>query len=86
MTPEQAARRLGATVTTLRWLAAELAADRHPLSHVPVQLADALMSEPAGGCRGCGEPLPAPQRTGRPRVLCLVCSPRKTPENKRVVA
>lgn len=86
VTPEQTARRLGATVTTLRWLAAQLAAESHPLAHVPVQLADALLTEPVGGCRGCGEPLPTGNRTGRPRLLCLACSPRKTPENRRLVA
>lgn len=86
MTPEQLARRLGNTAAVLRWLAGQLASEKHPLSHVPIQLANALADVPVGGCRGCGEPLPAPQRTGRPRVMCLVCSPRKTPENPRVVA
>jgi hypothetical protein len=86
MTDLVTARRLGNTAAVLRWLAAQLASEKHPLSHVPMELANALTDVPVGGCRGCGDPLPAPQRTGRPRVLCLVCSPRKTPENKRVVA
>jgi hypothetical protein len=59
------ARRLGSMNAVLRWLAAELAAERHPLSHVPIQLANALTDVPVGGCRGCGGPLPKPQRTGQ---------------------
>lgn len=88
MTPESEylARRLGNAVTVARWLGRELASEKHPLAHVCAQLVAALTDLPVGGCRGCGDPLPAPQRTGRPRVLCLVCSPRKTQENKRVVA
>lgn len=83
---ELLARRLGSAATVARWLGRELASERHPLAHVAAQLVTALTDLPVGGCRVCGDPLPAPQRTGRPRMLCLVCSPRKTPENKRVVA
>jgi hypothetical protein len=74
---ERSERRLGNTVAVLRWLAAELAVERHPLAHVPAELARALLDPPDDGCRVCDGPLPAPAQTGRPRVLCLHCSPRR---------
>ncbi|GAB3048749.1 hypothetical protein GCM10027053_03900 [Intrasporangium mesophilum] len=74
MTPE----RLSATVRVLRWLSGELAAEHHALAHVPAQLASALLEEPAAGeCRTCGGPMPPPSRTGRPRSMCLSCSPAR---------
>lgn len=79
-------RRLGNTVAVLRWLAAELAVERHPLAHVPAELARALLEDPVGGCRACDGPLPAPARTGRPRALCLVCSPRRKPQENASVS
>lgn len=83
---ERLARQLGNASAVLRWLAGQLAAEKHPLAHIPAGLASALLEVPAAGCRTCGDPLPAPERTGRPRILCLACSPRKTQENARVVA
>lgn len=83
-TDEQLARRLGNTAAVLRWLAAQLAAEKHPLAHVPAELACSLVTAPAVGCRSCGGSLPPRERTGRPRVLCLECSPRKTPEKSTI--
>ncbi|NYI78741.1 hypothetical protein [Nocardioides panzhihuensis] len=77
MNDERLARRLGNTSAVLRWLAAQLAADKHPLAHVPADLARSLLDVPAEGCRSCDGPLPPAERTGRPRVLCLTCSPRR---------
>jgi hypothetical protein len=79
------AEQAGRAVHVLRWLSHELAAEKHPLAHVPAQLARALLEEPsAASCRSCGGELPAQERTGRPRVLCLTCSPRKTREKSTV--
>lgn len=74
LTPE----RLSAAVQVLRWLSTELAGERHALAHVPAQLAARLLEEPdAGSCRSCGGALPTPSGTGRPRAMCLSCSPRR---------
>jgi formylmethanofuran dehydrogenase subunit E len=75
---ENAANR-GALVRILRWLAAEMARDGYPLAHVPQQVAARLLDDLDGsiGCKRCGEALPAPARTGRPRTLCLACRPRR---------
>lgn len=69
------AAKVGDVVRILRVLSGELARDRHPLAHVPQQLASALLDEPVEGCQLCGGELPPPARTGRPRVRCLRCSP-----------
>jgi hypothetical protein len=81
-------RRLSIVVLSLRWLAGELARDRHPLAHLPEQLADALLAEPdEAGCRVCGGPLPVPLGVGRPRVRCERCSPpRRKPIAKSTMA
>jgi hypothetical protein len=88
MTDEAALRRTSTSVLALRWLAGQLAAERHPLAHVPQQIADALLEEPVGGCSLCGAPLPTPARTGRPRSRCTRCSPprRKQPANGTLAA
>jgi hypothetical protein len=85
VTPKQ----VGQAVQVLRWLASELAGERHPLAHVPQQVAAALLSGPgAGCCRLCGGPLPMPALTGRPRVRCERCSPsrRKLSAKSRMAA
>lgn len=75
--------RVGRAVHVLRWLSGELAAERHPLAHVPAQLARALLEDPAAGpgCTLCGGELPAAASTGRPRTRCLRCSPRRPAVN-----
>jgi hypothetical protein len=37
------------------------------------------MTVEQGVCRKCGEELPIPAATGRPRVFCLACRPRVVP-------
>lgn len=79
-------------VHQLRRLASRLAAERHPLAHVPQQVANQLVNDrgpaprpaggfvesPTGNCERCGRPLPLPTvKPGRPRKLCTVCSPRR---------
>lgn len=83
---EVTARRQGQLVTVLRYLAAQLASEKSAYSHIPMQLVSALLEEPVGGCRTCGAPLPVRNRTGRPRLLCTACSPKKTSEKSRVAA
>ena len=81
--------RLGQAVQVLRWLASQLASDRHPLAHVPQQVASALLAEPEQACRLCGGELP-PRLigAGRPRVRCETCSPprRKSDANPTMAA
>ncbi|QWC83715.1 hypothetical protein KLP28_08630 [Nocardioidaceae bacterium] len=77
----------------LRAFSRRLAAERHPQAHVPNLLANRLndarvpapapprgkVSSPTGNCRICGNALPLPSTgRGRPRTLCLTCSPPKT--------
>jgi hypothetical protein len=84
---EAGRRRVSTCVLALRWLAGQLAAERHPLAHVPAQVAASLLEEQVGGCRMCGAPLPQPARTGRPRSRCLRCSPsRRKPSAKSTIA
>ena len=73
----------GHAVAVLRWLAGELHADRHPLAHVPMELAAVVADGgPRTGCKRCGGPV-EPVRVGRPRVTCETCRPpRRTPEPK----
>lgn len=75
---ERVERRLGNVVGVLHWLAGQMAAEGSAFEHVPAGIARSLLGPPAGGRRQCDGPLPAPARTGRPRVVCLSCSPRKT--------
>lgn len=82
---ERLVRKLSNAAVLARWLAGELARERHPLAHVPAELAAALLDVPVAGCKDCGAPLPV-QRKGRPRLFCLACSPRKSPEKFRLVS
>jgi hypothetical protein len=84
---------LSSAVKRLRTLSRELRAERHPLAHVAQQIANDLVDvrapaapapigrfepSPTGNCRQCGAPLPLPtMRRGRPRTLCLTCSPAR---------
>lgn len=83
---------ISAAVRELRALASRLAAEHHPLAHVPQQIANELVDvrgpaptpvgpyepSPTGNCAKCGRPLPLPTMgRGRPRTLCLTCSPRR---------
>ncbi len=79
-------------VQSLRQLSRELKKDRHPLAHVPNDIARVLIDNhvptpalpaqkqpsPTGNCRQCGDALPLPSmRRGRPRTLRLTCSPSR---------
>ena len=79
--------RRSTVILSLRWLAGELARDRHPLAHVPDQVADVLAGAGDEGCRVCGGRLPVPLGVGRPRVRCESCSPprRKVSAKSTVV-
>jgi hypothetical protein len=67
MSPDE--RRLVQRVATvLTGLARETG---QPRGVVLRQLADLLTYGPQTGCSACGEPLPPPARTGRPRKRCV---------------
>lgn len=74
------------SILALRWLAGQLAGERHPLAHVPSQVAAALLEDPVAACTLCSGPLPAPLGRGRPRSRCERCSPprRKATANSTV--
>lgn len=69
---------LGHVSAVLRWLAAQLESEGHPLAHVPRQLADVVrQGHPASGCKSCGGAV-EPVRNGRPRLHCEACRPPRT--------
>lgn len=85
---------LSESIQQLRALHRQLRREHHPLSHVPAQIANRLVDikapapriasaqepSPVGNCRKCGASLPLPTMgRGRPRKLCLTCSPTKNP-------
>jgi hypothetical protein len=86
---EERAEPLSAAVARLRWLAGELARDRHRFAHVAQEVANSLVDvrapaprlpngfepSPTGNCSRCGRALPLPSMKGRPRKMCTVCSP-----------
>lgn len=85
MTPleERLVRRQSNAAVALRALAAQVRAEGSRYAPVLLDLAAALTMPLSGGCRICGGALPASAATGRPRVLCLICSPRRKAENQR---
>lgn len=81
---------ISVAVKELRRLALRLKAERHPLAHIPQQVANRLVDvrapaptpiagfeeSPTGNCAQCGRALPMPtMRRGRPRTKCTACSP-----------
>lgn len=83
---------ISAAVKELRSLASRLKAERHPLAHIPQQVANRLVDvrapaprlpeglkeSPTGNCTACGRALPMPTMgRGRPRTKCTICSPPK---------
>ena len=66
-------------VDMLRYLAVELQREKHPLAHVPLQLAGLVRDGgPGTGCKRCAGPVEQCGR-GRPRLHCEACrAPRRT--------
>jgi hypothetical protein len=84
---------LDVAIKELRKLSGDLRRDRHPLAHVPQQIANRLVDvhapapqiiksqyepSPTGNCKRCQRPLDMPtMKRGRPRQMCTICSPPK---------